>query len=398
MAAKEAAVCIVGVARTPMGGLQGSLGSLSAPKLGALAIKAAIKRAGIAPEAVEEVFMGNVLSANIGQAPAKQAALGAGLPTNVPCTTVNKVCASGMKATIFAAQSILCGTNEIVVSGGMESMTNAPYYLPKARGGYRMGHGEIIDGMIVDGLWDPYGDHHMGVCAEACADEYSLSRDAQDAHALESYARAKAAYASGAFDDEIVPVEVEVGRGKPKVTVTTDDQVSKLNEDKLRSLRTVFKKDGTVTAGNASSITDGAAALVLASEKKASELGLPVLARIRGWGDAAQDPIKFTTAPALAAPKALKMAGMSTSDIDLWEFNEAFSVVDLANRKILGLGADEVNVLGGAVALGHPIGCSGARILITLISALKARGGMKGCAAICNGGGGASAMVLERAL
>ncbi|KAG6551651.1 hypothetical protein Mapa_006737 [Marchantia paleacea] len=388
-------VCIVGVARTPMGGQSGSLSSLASTKLGSIAIQAALSRAGVDPALVEEVFFGNVLSANLGQAPARQAALGAGLPQSVVCTTVNKVCASGMKATMLAAQSIELGQNDVVVAGGMESMSNTPYYLPKARTGYRLGHGEVVDGMIKDGLWDVYSDKGMGVCAELCADNHSVSREEQDDYSIQSYERAIAANNAGAFQWEIVPVEVTGGRGKPNVVVSKDDGVDKLDAAKLRKLRPAFKEGGSVTAGNASSISDGAAALVLVSGKFALEKGLTIIAKVRGYADAAQAPELFTTAPALAIPKAIARAGIDASQVDFYEINEAFSVVAVANQKILGLDMGKVNVHGGAVSLGHPLGCSGARIIVTLLGVLKAKKGRHGVAAVCNGGGGASAFALE---
>eukprot|EP00252_Welwitschia_mirabilis_P023831 TRINITY_DN6850_c0_g1_i1.p1 TRINITY_DN6850_c0_g1~~TRINITY_DN6850_c0_g1_i1.p1 ORF type:complete len:401 (+),score=88.68 TRINITY_DN6850_c0_g1_i1:535-1737(+) len=389
-------VCIVGVARTPIGSLNGTLSSLSATKLGSIAIEAALSRAGVKPELVQEVFFGNVLSANLGQAPARQAALGAGIPNSVVCTTINKVCASGMKATMLAAQSIQAGDNDVVVAGGMESMSNAPYYLPNARNGYRMGHGSIIDGMMKDGLWDVYNDTGMGVCAELCADNHSISRDEQDNFAIKSFERGINAQNSGAFTWEIVPVEVSGGRGKPSTIVDKDEGLGKFDAAKLPKLRPAFKEGGSVTAGNASSISDGAAALVLVSGQKAMELGLQVIAKISGYADAAQAPELFTTAPALALPKAISKAGLELSQIDYSEINEAFSVVALANQKLLGLKPETVNVNGGAVSLGHPLGCSGARIIVTLLGVLRQRNGKFGVAGVCNGGGGASAIVVER--
>ncbi|XP_024374217.1 acetyl-CoA acetyltransferase 1 isoform X2 [Physcomitrium patens] len=389
-------VCIVGVARTPMGGLSGSLSSLSATKLGSTAIQAAVKRSGVDPSLVEEVFFGNVLSANLGQAPARQASIGAGLPNTAPCTTVNKVCASGMKAVMLAAQSIQLGQNDVVVAGGMESMSNAPYYLPKARGGLRFGHGEVVDGMLKDGLWDVYNDYAMGMAAELCADNHSVSREAQDDYAIQSYEKAIAANNSGLFKWEIVPVEIPGGRGKPSIFVDKDDGIDKLDAGKLRKLRPAFKSDGgSVTAGNASSISDGAAALVLVSGAKAKELGLQVIAKIRGYADAAQAPELFTTSPAIAIPKAISRAGIDQSQVDFYEINEAFAVVSVANQQILKLKPESVNAHGGAVSLGHPLGCSGARILVTLLGVLKEKNGHFGVAGVCNGGGGASAVVVE---
>nr|AEM42969.1 acetyl-CoA C-acetyltransferase [Siraitia grosvenorii] len=389
-------VCIVGVARTPMGGFLGSLSSLSATKLGSIAIEAALKRAKVDPSQVQEVIFGNVLSANLGQAPARQAALGAGIPNSVICTTVNKVCASGMKATMLAAQSIQLGINDVVVSGGMESMSNAPKYLAEARKGSRLGHDSLVDGMLKDGLWDVYTNSGMGTCAELCADKYQITREAQDNFAVQSFERGIAAKDGGAFAWEIVPVEVSGGRGKPSTIVDADEGLGKFDAAKLRKLRPSFKENGgTVTAGNASSISDGAAAIVLVSGKKALELGLEVIAKISGYADAAQEPEFFTTAPALAVPKAILNAGLEASQIDFYEINEAFAVVALANQKLLGISPDKVNVHGGAVFLGHPLGCSGARILVTLLGVLKQKGGKYGVGGVCNGGGGASALVLE---
>lgn len=388
-------VCIVGVARTPMGSLSGALSSLTATQLGALAIKEAVQRAGISASEVQEVIMGNVLSANLGQAPARQAALGAGLSDTVICTTVNKVCASGMKATMIAAQSIMLGLQDVIVAGGMESMSNTPYYLGKARQGYRFGHGELVDGIQKDGLFDAYNDYAMGVCAEICGTTHDLTREDQDNHAILTCQRAIAATEGGLFDWEIVPVEVKGPKGKPSTIVKKDEAFQKFDPVKLRTLRPCFKEGGTVTPGNASGINDGAAALVLVSGKKAMELNLNVLAKFRGFADAAQSPELFTTSPAIAIPKALQLAGISQSDVDFFEINEAFSVVALANQKLLGIDPEKLNVHGGAVALGHPLGCSGARILATLIGVLRAKGGKIGVAGVCNGGGGASAVVLE---
>ncbi|BAT80491.1 Acetyl-CoA acetyltransferase [Vigna angularis] len=389
-------VCIVGVARTPMGGFLGTLSSLSATKLGSIAIEAALKRANVDPSLVEEVIFGNVLSANLGQAPARQAALGAGIPNSVVCTTVNKVCASGMKATMLAAQSIQLGTNDVVVAGGMESMSNVPKYLAEARKGSRLGHDSLVDGMLKDGLWDVYKDVGMGVCAELCADNHAFTREDQDNYAIQSFERGIAAQDSGAFKWEIVPVEVSGGRGKPSTVVDRDEGIGKFDAAKLRKLRPSFKETGgSVTAGNASSISDGAAALVLVSGEKALKLGLQVIAKITGFADAAQEPELFTTAPSLAIPKAISNSGLEASQIDFYEINEAFAVVALANQKLLGLNSEKVNVHGGAVALGHPLGCSGARILVTLLGVLKQKNGKYGVGGICNGGGGASALVVE---
>ncbi|XVE78295.1 hypothetical protein DITRI_Ditri13aG0133400 [Diplodiscus trichospermus] len=389
-------VCVVGVARTPMGGFLGSLSSLSATKLGSIAIEAALKRANVDPSLVEEVFFGNVLSANLGQAPARQAALGAGIPNTVICTTVNKVCASGMKATMLAAQSIQLGINDVVVAGGMESMSNAPKYLAEARKGSRLGHDTLIDGMMKDGLWDVYNDCGMGSCAELCAEKHVITREDQDNFSVQSFERGIAAQQGGAFAWEIVPVEVSGGRGKPSTIVDKDEGLGKFDAAKLRKLRPSFKENGgTVTAGNASSISDGAAALILVSGEKAVKLGLQVIAKITGYADAAQAPEFFTTAPALAIPKAISNAGLDGSQIDYYEINEAFAVVALANQKLLNLNPEKVNVNGGAVSLGHPLGCSGARILVTLLGVLKHRNGKYGVGGVCNGGGGASALIVE---
>ncbi|XP_072965015.1 acetyl-CoA acetyltransferase 2-like isoform X1 [Typha angustifolia] len=389
-------VCIVGVARTPVGGLLGSLSSLSATKLGSIAIESALRRADVNPALVQEVFMGNVLSANLGQAPARQAALGAGIPNTVVCTTVNKVCSSGMKAVMFAAQSIQLGINDVVVAGGMESMSNAPKYVVEARKGSRFGHDILIDGMLKDGLWDVYNDFAMGMCAELCADQHSITRAEQDSYSIQSNERGIAARNSGAFTWEITPVEISAGKGRRPIIVDKDESLERFDPVKLRKLRPSFKENGgSVTAGNSSSISDGAAALVLVSGDKARELGLQVIAKIRGYGDAAQAPELFTTAPALAIPKAISNAGLQTSKIDYYEINEAFSVVALANQKLLGIPSEKLNRSGGAVSLGHPIGCSGARIIVTLLGVLRHRNGKFGVAGVCNGGGGASALVVE---
>lgn len=379
-----------------MGGLLGTLSSLSATKLGSLAIECALKRANVDPSTVEEVFFGNVLSANLGQAPARQAALGAGIPNSVICTTINKVCSSGMKATMLAAQSIQFGLNNVVVAGGMESMSNAPKYLAEARKGSRFGHDTIVDGMLKDGLWDVYNDFGMGACAEICADQHTITREEQDNYAVKSFQRGISAQNGGLFAWEIVPVEVSRGRGKPSTIVEKDEGLGKFDAAKLRKLRPSFKEDGgSVTAGNASTISDGAAALVLVSGEKAIQLGLKVIAKIKGYADAAQAPELFTTAPALAIPKAISNAGLEASQICYYEINEAFSVVALANQKLLGLNPERLNAHGGAVSLGHPLGCSGARILVTLLGVLRHKNGKYGVAGICNGGGGASALVLE---
>ena len=386
-------VYIMSIARTPIGSLGGSLASLTAPQLGAAAMKAAMERAKISVDQVQEVFMGNVISANVGQAPAQQASIAAGIPTSVPCTTVNKVCASGMKAIMLGAESIMLGINDIVIAGGMESMSNVPYYLDKARNGYRLGHGTITDGIIRDGLWDPYSDFHMGNAAEICAKEYKITREEQDAFAIESYKRAAAAYETKSFANEIVPVEVTVG--KEKIMVSDDEEYKKVKFDKMPTLRPAFQKDGTITAANASKLNDGAAAIVLMSAAKAKELGLKPLAKITGFADASQDPTWFTTTPAITIPKALKMAGKEVADVEYAEINEAFSVVSIINNRLLNLNPEKVNIHGGGVSLGHPIGSSGARIAVTLINVLKEKNAKIGVAGICNGGGGASAIVIE---
>ena len=387
-------VVIVSAVRTPMGSFGGVLSSVAAPQLGAAAIKRALNKINLNPALVQEVIMGNVLQANNGQAPARQAALAAGLTQDVPCTTVNKVCASGMKAIMMAAQSIKAGDNDIVIAGGMENMSAVPYYMDKARNGYRLGDGAIIDGLVKDGLTDVYNKVHMGVCAEKCAEEMNFSREEQDDFALTSYERSAAAWSNGKFSEEIVPVEVPQRRKDP-IIVSEDEEYTKINKEKFLKLRTVFKKEGTVTAGNASTLNDGASALILMSAEKAAELGLTPLAKISSYADAAHEPEWFTTAPAKAVPLAIAKAGINIKDVDYWELNEAFSVVGLANIQKLGLDATKVNVNGGAVSLGHPLGNSGSRIIVTLINVLKQNGGKFGAAGICNGGGGASAMVIE---
>lgn len=386
-------VYIVSAVRTPIGSFGGSLSSFSATQLGGFAIKAAVDRSGISPDSVEEVLMGNVLSANLGQAPATQAAKFAGLP-DLPATTINKVCASGMKAVMLAAQSIAMGDKEIIVAGGMESMSNVPFYLDKARSGYRLGHGQLTDGLVKDGLWDVYNDYHMGSAAELCATECSISREDQDAYAINSYKRSQAAIAEGKFKNEIVPVEVKDRKGNITL-VSEDEEPAAVQFEKVTSLKPVFQKEGTVTAANASTLNDGAAALVLMSKEKAEELGIKPLVKISGFADAQQAPERFTTTPAKAIPVAIKKAGISAEDVDYYEINEAFSVVALANNKALELNQEKVNINGGAVALGHPLGASGARILVTLINVLKTNNGQYGVAGICNGGGGASAIVIE---
>lgn len=387
-------VVIVAAVRTPMGSFGGILSAVAAPKLGAAAIRGALNKINLNPELVQEVIMGNVLQANIGQAPARQAAIAAGLSKNIPCTTLNKVCASGMKAVIMAAQSIKAGDNDIVVAGGMENMSMVPYYMDKARNGYRLGDGVVVDGLVKDGLTDVYNKVHMGVCAEICADEMNFSREAQDQFALTSYERSAQAWKSGKFSEEIVPVEVPQRRGDT-IFVTEDEEYTKINKEKFLKLRTVFKKEGTITAGNASTINDGASALVLMSATKALEMGITPLAKITSYADAAHEPEWFTTAPSKAIPLALSKAGLTSNDISYWELNEAFSVVGLANIAKLKLDAAKVNINGGAVSLGHPLGSSGARILVTLVNVLKQNSAKYGAAGICNGGGGASAMVLE---
>ncbi|HLB00963.1 MAG TPA: thiolase family protein [Bacteroidota bacterium] len=388
-------VVIVGACRTPIGALAGSLSSITAPRLGAIAIRESLRRCGIPASDVNEVIMGCVLSAGVGQAPARQAAIFAGLPDTVETMTVNKVCGSGLKAVMLASQAIMLGDAEIVIAGGMESMSNAPYILDRARSGYRMGHGTLIDSMIRDGLWDVYDDIHMGIAADLCAKNCSVSREAQDEFSVTSYQRAIEAQKKGYFRDEIVPVEIPQKKG-PAVTVTEDEEPSRVKFDKIAGLRPAFQKDGTVTAANASKINDGAAALVLTSGEKAGALKLPVLARIRAFGSAARKPVEFTTAPADAIPKVLRRSGLTERDIDLFEINEAFAVVNLAVNKMLGLDTAKINVNGGAIALGHPIGASGARILVTLLYAMRRLDKKRGMAAICIGGGEASGMILER--
>lgn len=387
-------VYIVSAVRTPMGSFSGMLSGFSATELGAKAIKAALEKATISPDLVQEVFMGNVISAGLGQAPATQASIFAGIPNTVPATTINKVCASGSKAIMQAAQTIMLGINDVVVAGGMESMSNVPYYLDKARSGYKLGNSTLIDGLIKDGLWDVYKNFHMGSAAEICAREMKFSREEQDDFAIQSYTRAAEAYKNKKFDAEMVTIEIPQ-RGKDPIFFNTDEEYNKVNFDKLRALKPVFEKDGTVTAANASTLSDGASALVLMSAIKVKELGLKPLAKIIAFADAAQAPEWFTTTPSIAIPKALKWAGIDIKDVDYFELNEAFAVVGLANNKILGLDDKKVNVYGGAVALGHPIGSSGARIVATLANVLKQEGGKIGVTGICNGGGGASAIVIE---
>ncbi|CAN5260738.1 acetyl-CoA C-acyltransferase [soil metagenome] len=386
-------VYIVSAARTPIGSFGGGLAEVSATQLGAVAVKAAVERAGIKPEEVQEVLMGSVLQANLGQAPARQASKFAGLPDNVQCTTINKVCASGMKSVIIGAQDIMLGDADVVVAGGMENMSNTPYYVEKARYGYRYGHGQLLDAIVKDGLTDVYHQNLMGSSAELCAAKYNISRADQDAFAIESYKRSAAAWAAGKFKDEVVPVTVKTRKGD--VVISEDEEFKNVNFEKLAALKTVFQKDGTVTAGNASTINDGAAAMVLMSKEKADALGIEPLAKIISYADAEQAPEWFTTTPSVAIPKAVEKAGLKMSDISFFEINEAFSVVSLANNQLMKLDASKVNVNGGAVSLGHPLGCSGARIIVTLINVLKQNKAKYGVAAICNGGGGASAIVIE---
>jgi len=387
-------VYVVSAVRTPIGSFGGSLAGVSAVQLGAIAVKGALEKAGIAPDKIQELFMGNVISAGLGQAPATQVAAAAGLGFEIPCTLVNKVCASGMKAVMLGAQSIMLGQNDVVIAGGMESMSNIPYYLLKARYGYKYGNGELVDGLQYDGLTDVYNHCAMGVCADNTAREMKISRQEQDNYAINSYQRSAESWKSGKFKDEVVPVEVKDRKGN--VTVFAEDEEYKnVNFDKIPGLKPVFSKDGSVTAANASTINDGASALLLMSAEKARELGVKPIAKIRGFADAAQDPMWFTTTPSIAIPKAMKHAGVDKNDVDFYEINEAFSAVAIANNMKLGLDPQKVNVNGGAVALGHPLGASGARIMTTLIHVLKQQNKTIGVAGICNGGGGASAIVLE---
>jgi acetyl-CoA C-acetyltransferase len=388
-------VVIVGAARTPIGSYLGSLAAVAAPRLGAVAIREALARARLEPSAVEEVIMGNVLQAGVGQAPARQAALAAGIPDSAPAWTLNKVCGSGLKAVISGAQAIALGDAEVVVAGGMESMSNVPYYSKTLRTGARMGNAEMLDGMIHDGLWDVYNQVHMGVCAEDCATRHGISRSAQDEYALESTRRATEAQKKGLFQAEIVPVEIE-GRKGEKTVVAEDEGPKSARPDKIPTLKPVFKKDGTVTAANASSINDGGAAVVLMSGERARKEGRPVLARVTAWGGAARKPMEFTDAPADAIRKTLQKAGLAAKDVDLWEINEAFAVVSVANNRLLGLDGKTVNVRGGAVVLGHPIGASGTRILVTLLHAMRDLDKKRGLASLCIGGGEAVAVVVER--
>ncbi|WP_299434909.1 acetyl-CoA C-acyltransferase [uncultured Maribacter sp.] len=387
-------VVIVSAVRTPIGSFMGALSTIPAPKLGATAIKGALQKINLSPDKIEEVIMGNVVQAGTGQAPARQAAIYAGIPNTVPCSAVNKVCASGMKAIMQAAQAIALGDTSIVVAGGMENMSQIPHYL-HVRNGVKFGPTSMVDGMQKDGLVDAYDENAMGVCADACATEYEFSREDQDNFAIQSYKRSTDAWENNLFKNEVIPVEVPQRRGEP-IIVKEDEEYKNVKLEKIPTLRPAFTKEGTVTAANASTINDGAAAIVLMSEEKAKELNLKPIATIKSYADAAHEPEWFTTAPAKALPKALEKANISISDVDYFEFNEAFSVVGLANMKILGLNDSNVNVNGGAVSLGHPLGCSGARILVTLINVLEQKNARTGAAAICNGGGGASAIIIER--
>ena len=387
-------VVIVSAVRTPIGSFMGGLSSITAPKLGAAAIKGALEKIQLDPNLVNEVYMGNVVQAGVGQAPARQAAIFAGLSNEVACTTINKVCASGMKAVMLASQAIQCGDADIVIAGGMENMSLIPHYM-NLRSGTKFGPNTMVDGMQKDGLTDAYDNNAMGVSADLCANKYNISREEQDSFAIQSYKRSSEAWNSGKFNNEVIPVSVPQRKGDP-IIISKDEEFSNVNLDKIPSLNPAFTKEGTVTAANASTINDGAAALILMSEEKALSLNLKPLAYVRSFADAAQEPKWFTTSPAKALPIALKKAGLTTSDVDFFEFNEAFSVVGLANSKILGLNNDKVNVNGGAVSLGHPLGCSGARIIVTLINVLEQNNAKIGAAAICNGGGGASAIVIEK--
>jgi acetyl-CoA C-acetyltransferase len=391
-------VYIVSTARTPIGSFQGSLSSLTYSDLGAHAVKAALAKVPqIKPQDVDEIVFGGVLQANVGQAPARQVALKAGLPDSIIASTINKVCASGMKAVIIGAQNIICGTSDIVVVGGAESMSNTPYYLPSARSGARYGDAVMVDGVQKDGLLDVYEEKLMGVAAEKCAKDHGFSREDQDNFAINSYKKAGKALSEGKFKSEIAPVTIKGFRGKPDTVIENDEEIGKFNEERLKSARTVFQKEnGTVTAPNASKLNDGGAALVLVSEAKLKQLGLKPLAKISGWGEAARTPFDFTIAPALAVPKAVKHAGLTVDRVDFFELNEAFSVVGLANAELVNIPLEKLNVYGGAVAMGHPLGCSGARIIVTLLSVLTQEGGRFGAAGVCNGGGGASAIVIEK--
>tara|TARA_B100001287_G_scaffold257154_1_gene242554 strand:+ start:2387 stop:3565 length:1179 start_codon:yes stop_codon:yes gene_type:complete len=388
-------VVIVSAVRTPMGSFMGSLSSISAPKLGSIAIKGAIEKSGIKSDHVQEVFMGNVLQANLGQAPARQAAIFAGLPMDIPCTTINKVCSSGMKSIMLSAQTIKSGDNDIVIAGGMENMSSVPHYFDKGRIGQKLGDMKLVDGMVKDGLTDVYNKVHMGNCAEVCAKEMNISRNEQDNYAIESYNRSTKSWNEGNFNNEIVSVNVPQRRGDDLI-ISEDEEYKNVKLDKIPQLRAVFDKDGTITAANASTLNDGASALVLMSADKAKELGVTPIARVVSYADASQKPEWFTTAPAKAVPLALSKAGLNISDVDYFELNEAFSVVGIANMKILGLDPSKVNINGGAVSLGHPLGSSGSRIVVTLINVLEQNKAKIGVAGICNGGGGASAIVIEK--
>ena len=388
-------VFIVAAGRTPIGSLSGSLSSLSATELGAIAIKGTLDKISLDVIHISEVYMGCVLTANLGQSPARQAALFAGLAAHTDCTTVNKVCASGIKAIMLGSQSIALGHADLVVAGGMESMSNVPYYLDKARSGYKLGNGQVTDGIIKDGLWDVYNDYHMGNAAENTARSMSIDRAMQDQFAIDSYERAQKAWSEKLFESEIIPVEI-VQKGKESIWVTEDEEFKKVNFEKIPHLKPVFEKEGTITAANASTLNDGAACVLLASQSALEKYNLKPLAKIIGWADAAQAPEWFTTAPSLAIPKALTNAGLSSDAVDYYEINEAFSVVSIANNQKLNLDTQKVNVWGGAVSLGHPIGCSGARIVVTLLNVLRQYSGKIGVAAICNGGGGASSLVIEK--
>ena len=390
--AKE--VYIVSAVRTPIGSFGASLSNVPATQLGTTAIQGALEKAGVKPTEVQEVYFGNVLQAGNGQAPARQAALGAGISNSTPCTTINKVCASGTKATMLGAMSIMVGDNDVVVTGGMENMSLVPYYVEKARTGYKFGHGQMTDGMIKDGLWDVYNDYHMGNAAEKCAVDCNISREDQDAYAISSYKKTAEASQGGMLADEIVPVTIKTRKGE--IVVSEDEEFKSVKFEKIPALRPAFQKEGTVTAANASTLNDGAAALVLMSKEKMEALGLKPLARIVSFADAAQEPENFTTAPTPAVQKAVAKAGMTMDQIDYFELNEAFSVVAIANQQLLDVPAEKINVFGGAVSLGHPLGCSGARIIVTLLNVLNKKSGTFGAVGICNGGGGASAMVIEK--
>ncbi len=387
-------VYIVSATRTPIGSFGGILASYTATQLGAHAIKSALDKIKLDPKEVQEVLMGNVLSAGLGQAPVTQASIYAGIPNTTPGTTINKVCASGMKSIMIAAESIMLGHKDCIVAGGMESMSNVPYYLDKGRNGYKLGHGTVTDGLVKDGLWDVYNDYHMGSAAELCATECNISREDQDAYALESYKRSREATTGGMFNDEIAPISIAV-KGKDSILISEDEEFKNLKADKVPTLKPVFKKDGTITAANASSLNDGAAAVILMSKEKAEKLGIKPIAKIRGFADAQQAPEWFTTTPSKALPKAVENSGITMEQVEYFEINEAFSVVSIANNQLMKLNPEKVNVFGGAVSLGHPLGASGARIVVTLLSVLKHKKGKIGAAGICNGGGGASAIVIE---